>query len=88
MGDDIYSGAAEYGKFMSTVGLILASIISVFLIIYGLKLLFGPNIYSENTKASISKSTCTNSTDSNGNITYSWFPQQYHFSHLDSDTLT
>jgi hypothetical protein len=39
LGDDIYSGAAEYGKFNALIGIIFGTILAIILIIIGTKLL-------------------------------------------------
>jgi hypothetical protein len=70
LGSDLYSGAASYGKFQSTVSLVISCIIALFLIYFGVKFLINPTVHSGSATASIISADCTRSVDNNGNITY------------------
>lgn len=70
LGENIYEGAASYGRFMSTLGLILSIIIGIVLIYFGVKFELSPNVYTESTMAQITKAQCNQSIDKDNNVNY------------------
>ena len=58
--NNIYDGAAEYGRFMATIGLIFGCIIAAIMIVGGVALLFKKNKYTKITSGDITTSQCNN----------------------------
>lgn len=72
LGDDIYSGAAEYGKFNAFIGLIFGTILAIILIIIGTTLLVHheePIQFVEGTIINVP--TCTTLQDKDTQESYS-----------------
>lgn len=58
IGTTIYDGAAEYGRFMAWVGLIIGMFISAALAVIGLWLLLSKEKYSQITTATVKEAEC------------------------------
>jgi anionic cell wall polymer biosynthesis LytR-Cps2A-Psr (LCP) family protein len=66
VGEDVYDGAATFGRFMAWIGLIICAIIAIILIIVGVYLLTHPGKYTAKTKGIVTKSDCRAFTERNG----------------------
>lgn len=60
LADDIYSGSASFGQFITFAGAILLTIICVILIIAGIADVRHKQVYTQKITATVSKSTCQN----------------------------
>jgi hypothetical protein len=58
IGDDLYDGAATFGRFMATVWLVIGTIIGLVLLGISLYLLLTPPKYSEHTTAKVIEAKC------------------------------
>lgn len=63
LGQDLYSGAASFGRFEAGIGAVIATLIAIVAIIVGIALITAKNIYSGKTTATIVKAVCTPYTD-------------------------
>lgn len=60
LANNIYDGAAEYGRFMAIIGLIIGCLIATIMIVGGVVLLFKKNKYTQIISGDITKSQCNN----------------------------
>lgn len=69
LGDDLYTGAAEVGKIRTTISLVIACVIGVMLIVFGVYLLFKENKHTTAVTATIvdimPNGNCTSTIDRN-----------------------
>jgi hypothetical protein len=70
LGENVYDGAASFGRFMSWVSLIVGHFIGILLIIIGIYLLMAKTDYTQTTSALIKEATCTEPPVSSENKQY------------------
>lgn len=77
IGNQLYSGAASYGRFMALVSLIIVSIISIILVSISIYLILKKNIYTGSVEGVINTIECQTNTNNkqktatcNLNVTY------------------
>lgn len=58
IGDDIYDGAAAFGRFMSYVGLVIGGLIALVFLILGIVFLVKRDPYSKTVKATVTDAKC------------------------------
>jgi hypothetical protein len=71
LGSDIYTGAAELGKFKTTIGLFVGIFGGIFFLIVGIVLLTKQNKHTQKVSAKIVKLISCNPYASNNNLSYS-----------------
>ena len=73
LGNSIYSGAADFGIFMSLIGMIIGIIIGLCLIAGGIYFIMKKNVYTSTTLATVTNASChdvtTSITNANNQIT-------------------
>ena len=71
IGKSIYQGSASYGRFMAIVSAVIATILSIILIIFGFKYNSSVSDYSQTASATIVGKSCSpNSKNNQGSCTY------------------
>ena len=58
MGEELYSGSAEFGRIMSFIGLIISSIIGISLIVVGISFIYSKDTYTIKTEAKVLEYNC------------------------------
>lgn len=58
LGDNVYDGAATFGRFMATLWLIVGNVLAIVLLGFGIYLLASKGTYSQSTMATIREATC------------------------------
>lgn len=57
---NVYDGAAEFGRFMALIGLIIGCLIGVVMLIGGIALFFKKNKYTKIVSGKVTKAQCNN----------------------------
>jgi hypothetical protein len=55
----IYQGSASYGRFVAIIGAVIATLLSLFLIFFGIKFANSVDLYIKSTPATITGKSCT-----------------------------
>ena len=70
LGQEIYSGAAGFGKIEAVIGVIIGTIIGLAMLIIGIVMMFAKNIYTAKTIGTIVVANCSQYTANNTSDNY------------------